>query len=169
MIRKVFATSLVALFISSAPALAAENNEMKAAAIVIPTPPEGQGQVVFFRAGGTGFAIGCSVNENGQKVSSLGAGRYFVMVARPGRHEFTVKSEAQDSLALEVEAGETQYATCRMKMGLIVARPDLAPSTEAAFRKNGKLKLVDAEDMGPGEGALRPDQLAAAISTSSEK
>ena len=49
-----------------------------------------------------------------------------------------------------------------------LARPDLAPSTEAEFRKHGKLKLVDAEDMGPGEGALRPDQLAAAISASSK-
>jgi hypothetical protein len=168
MIRKVLVSSVIALFISSAPALAAETSEVKAASITIPSPPEGQGQVVFFRTGGTGFAVGCSVNENGQKVSSLGAGRYFVMVAPPGRHEFTVKSEAKDSLALEVEAGETQYVTCRMKMGLIVARPDLAPSTEAAFRKNAKLKLVDAEDMGPGEGALRPDQLAAAISASSK-
>jgi len=168
MIRKVLVSSVIALFISSAPALAAETSEVKAASITIPSPPEGQGQVVFFRTGSMGLAIGCSVNENGQKVSSLGAGRYFVMVAPPGRHEFTVKSEAKDSLALEVEAGETQYVTCRMKMGLIVARPDLAPSTEAAFRKNTKLKLVDAEDMGPGEGALRPDQLAAAISASSK-
>ena len=168
MIRKVFATTVIAIFISSAPALAAEKSDIKDAPIAIPAPPEGQGQVVFFRTGGAGFAVGCSVNENGQKVSSLGAGRYFVMVAPPGRHEFTVKSEAKDSLALEVEAGETQYVTCRMKMGLIVARPDLAPSTEAAFRKNAKLKLVDAEDMGPGEGALRPDQLAAAISASSK-
>lgn len=168
MIRKVLVSSVIALFISSAPALAAEKSDMKDAPIAIPAPPEGQGQVVFFRTGGAGFAVGCSVNKNGQKVSSLGAGRYFVMVAPPGRHEFTVKSEAKDSLALEVEAGETQYVTCRMKMGLIVARPDLAPSTEAAFRKNAKLKLVDAEDMGPGEGALRPDQLAAAISASSK-
>jgi hypothetical protein len=169
MIHKVLISSVMTLFISSASALAAEPSEVNDAPIVIPAPPEGQGQVVFFRPGGTGFAVGCSVNEKGQKVSSLGAGRYFVMVAGPGRHEFTVKSEAKDTLALEVEAGETQYATCRMKMGLIVARPDLAPSTEAAFRKHAKLKLVDAEDMGPGEGALRPDQLAAAISTSSEK
>jgi hypothetical protein len=168
MIRKVLVSSVIALFISSAPALAAEKSDMKDAPTAIPAPPEGKGQVVFFRTGGAGFAVGCSVNENGQKVSSLGAGRYFVMVAPPGRHEFTVKSEAKDSLALEVEAGETQYVTCRMKMGLIVARPDLAPSTEAAFRKNAKLKLVDAEDMGPGQGALRPDQLAAAISASSK-
>ncbi|WP_295499326.1 hypothetical protein [Sphingorhabdus sp. EL138] len=169
MIRKVLVSSVMTLFISSAPALAVETSEAKNAPIAIPAPPEGQGQVVFFRPGGTGFAVGCSVNEKGQKVSSLGAGRYFVMVAGPGRHEFTVKSEAKDNLALEVEAGETQYATCRIKMGIMIGRPDLAPSTEAEFRKHGKLKLVDADDMGPGEGALRPDQLTAAISTSSEK
>jgi hypothetical protein len=169
MIRKVFATTVIALFISSAPVLAAETSEVKGAPIAIPAPPEGQGQVVFFRPGGMGLALGCSVNEKSQKVSSLGAGRYFVMVAQPGRHQFTVKSEASDSLALEVEAGETQYAICRIKMGLIVGRPDLAPSTEAAFRKHSKLKLVDGEDMGPGEGALRPDQLAAAILASSKK
>ncbi len=169
MIRKVFTSSVTALVISSTPVWAAQKSEAQADPIAIPTPPEGKGQVVFFRPGGTGFAIGCLVNEKGQKVSSLGAGRYFVMVAGPGRHEFTVKSEAKDTLALEVEAGETQYATCRIKMGIMIGRPDLAPSTEAEFRKHGKLKLVDADDMGPGEGALRPDQLAAAISTSSEK
>ena len=116
-----------------------------------------------------GFAIGCSVNEKGQRVSSLGAGRYFVMVAGPGRHEFTVKSEAKDSLAIEAEAGKIQYAICRIKMGIMVGRPDLALTNEAEFRQHIKLKLVDADDMGPGEGALRPEQLAAALLASSEK
>ena len=169
MIRNAFVTSLAALALSSTPALAVEKSEATAAPIAIPAPPEGKGQVVFFRPGAMGFAIGCSVNENGQKVSSLGAGRYFIMVAGPGRHAFSVKSEAKDTLALEVEAGETQYATCRIKMGIMVGRPDLAPSTEAEFRQHNKLKLVDADDMGPGEGALRPDQIAAALGTASEK
>ncbi|WP_204349284.1 hypothetical protein, partial [Klebsiella pneumoniae] len=71
--------------------------------IAIPAPPAGKGQIVFYRPGGAGFAIGCSVNEKGQKVSSLGAGKYFIMVTEPGRHEFSVKSEAKDMLALEVE------------------------------------------------------------------
>lgn len=110
-----------------------------------------------------GFAIGCSVNENGQKVSSLGAGKYFIMVADPGRHEFTVKTEAKDVLALEVEPDETQFAKCRMKMGLMVGRPDIAPSTEAEFRAAKGLKLVDADDMGPAPGALRPEELTAAL------
>ncbi len=133
------------------------------APITIPAPPAGKGQIVFFRPGGMGMALGCSVNEKGQKVSSLGAGRYFIMVAEPGRHEFTVKSEAKDVLALEVEADETQYASCKIKMGIVVGRPDIRPATEEEFRKHGKLKLVDVDDMGPGEGALRPEQIAQAL------
>ena len=156
------ALGLLALATISAPAVAkdkAKVGSIPTDAIVIPTPPAGMGQIVFFRPGGTGFAIGCSVNENGQKISSLGAGRFFIMTATPGRHEYTVKSEAKDTLALNVEDGETQYATCRIKMGIMVGRPDISPSSRDDFLKTKKLKLVDADDMGPGEGALRPDQL----------
>ena len=85
------------------------------------------------------------------------------MVTEPGRHEFTVKSEAKDVLALEVEPDETQYASCKIKMGIMVGRPDIRPATEAEFRAAKKLKMVDADDMGPGEGALRPEQVAAAL------
>lgn len=131
--------------------------------IVVPAPPPGKGQIVFFRPGGMGFAVGCSVNENGQKISSLGAGKYFIMVADPGRHEFSVKSEAKDVLALEVEPDETQFASCKIKMGIMVGRPDIRPATEAEFRLQTKLKLVDADDMGPGPGALTSEQIAAAL------
>ena len=134
---------------------AAAQDKEKGEAVALPALPDGMGQIVFFRPGGGGFAIGCSVNENGEKVSSLGAGRYFVMQTTPGRHEFTVKSEAKDVLALEVEEGETQYAKCKIKMGILVGRPDLAPATEAEFLK-GKFKIVDADDMGPAPGAVRP-------------
>jgi hypothetical protein len=156
-----FAFAAVALVMVSAPAVAGA--EDPTAPISIPAPPAGKGQIVFFRPGGMGFAVGCSVHEKGQKVSSLGAGKYFVMVAEPGRHEFAVKSEAKDMLALEVEADETQYATCKIKMGIMVGRPDIRPSTESDFRAAKKLKMVDAEDMGPGESALRPDQITAAL------
>lgn len=151
-----------ALIAGSAPAMASET-AVNAAAIAIPAPPAGKGQVVFFRPGGMGFALGCSVNENGQKVSSLGAGTYFVMVADPGKHEFSVKTEATDKLALEVEPDETQFAKCRIKMGIMVGRPDLAPATEDEFRKSKKLKMVDADDMGPGPGALSQAQITAAL------
>jgi Protein of unknown function (DUF2846) len=134
------------------------------APVRIPPPPAGKGQIVFYRTGTImGAAMGCSVNEKGQKISSLGSGRYFILVTDPGRHEYMVKSEAKDFLALEVEADETQYAMCRIKMGLMAGRPDLRPSTQAEFVKAGTDRLVDADDMGPGPGALRPDQVAAAL------
>lgn len=151
------------LLACAAPAVAADT---PVTPIALPKPPAGKGQIVFFRPSGMGFAVGCSVHESGQKVSSLGAGKYFVMVTTPGRHEFTVKSEAKDTLALEVEPDETQYASCKIKMGVIVGRPDLRPATEEEFRKSPKLKLVDADDIGPGPGALRPDELKAAIDAS---
>lgn len=152
--------------LSSAPAFAAKSkNEEKeqAAPIAIPAPPAGKGQIVFFRPGGMGFALGCSVNENGEKISSLGAGRYFIMVAEPGTHQFSVKSEAKDTLGLLVEPDETQFAKCKIKMGIVVGRPDIQPATEEEFRKQKNLKLVDEEDMGPAPGALRPAELTAAL------
>lgn len=158
--------AIAALSLTATPALAKDQTDKEksaAAPIAIPAPPAGKGQIVFFRPGGMGFALGCSVNENGQKLSSLGAGKYFILVTTPGKHEYTVKSEAKDTLALEVEADETQYAKCRIKMGIMVGRPDLAPATEAEFREKGGLKMVDDDDMGPGPGALRKADVEAAL------
>lgn len=166
---KLFALGALPVALFSSPLHATEKNNQAAITIPIPSPPPGQSQIVFYRPSGMGFALGCSVNENGQKVSSLGAGRYFVMLAEPGRHEFTVKSEAKDTLALELKADETQFARCQIKMGIMVGRPDLKASNEVEFRKHPTLKLVDEDDMGPGEGALRPAQLAAALAASAPK
>jgi hypothetical protein len=156
LIAAAFAASLCAI----APVHAADS----AAPVAIPAPPPGKGQIVFFRSGTImGAAMGCSVHQNGQKISSLGAGKYFVMVADPGRHEFSVQSEAKDLLALEVEPDETQFAACKIKMGIMAGRPDIRPATEAEFRAQKNPKMVDAEDMGPAPGALRPEQVAAAL------
>ncbi|MBC2664977.1 hypothetical protein H7F51_05575 [Novosphingobium flavum] len=155
--RAVLAASLA--LGAAAPAFAADK-----APVVIPPPPAGKGQIVFYRTGTImGAAMGCAVNEKGQKISSLGSGRYFILVTEPGRHEYMVKSEAKDFLALEVEPDETQYALCKIKMGIMAGRPDLAPSTEEAFKASHTDRLVDADDMGPGPGALRPDEVKAAL------
>jgi hypothetical protein len=159
--------AVAALSLSASPVMAKDKKEKEddagAGPATIPAPPAGKGQIVFYRPGGMGWALGCSVNEKGQKLSSLGAGRYFILVTDPGRHEYTVKSEAKDVLALEVEADETQYAKCRIKMGIMVGRPDLAPGSEAEFKEKNKWKLVDDDDMGPGPGALRKADLEAAL------
>ncbi|OYW16144.1 MAG: hypothetical protein B7Z39_02535 [Novosphingobium sp. 12-64-8] len=144
---------------------ATENAKQSGADIKLPAPPAGKGQVVFFRKGGlSGSAVACTVHENNKKVSSLGGGRYFILVTEPGRHEFAVKTEATDKLALEIEADETQFASCVIKMGFMVGRPDIKPATDADFRSMKSLRLVDADDMG--EGALRPEQVSAGVPAS---
>lgn len=155
--HKYLVTMLGAALLSSAvPAAAVE--KVDASTIELPAPAAGKGQVVFFRKGGlVGSAVNCTVFENGEKVSSMGGGRYFILVTEPGRHEFTVKSESKDSLAIEVEPDERQFVSCKIKMGIMVGRPDIRPATEAEFRE-ATLGLVDADDM-VAEGVLRPDQV----------
>ncbi len=141
----------------SAPS-AAETAAPAADAIVIPAPPKGKGEVVFFRSGTfIGGGISCAVSEGGKKVSSLPPGEYFIAVADPGKHSYAVSSEVTNSLNLEVEADEVQYADCHVKMGILAGRPVLAPATVEAFtaQSHKGLKMVSASRMG--EGALRPD------------
>ena len=157
------ATALSMFSSISADAQTAKKDKLKVNTIQLPSPPKGKGQIVFFRGSGGGVIVGCSVNENGQKVSSLGDNKYFVMVTDPGRHEFAVKSEAKDVLAIEVEPDETQFVECRIKMGMVIGRPDMAPAVEENFRKKRTLTMVDADDMGPGLGALRPEDVQAAL------
>lgn len=108
----------------------------------IPVPPEGKGQVIFFRKGGLfGAAISCAVHENGAKLTSLPPGKYYVHVAEPGIHQYSVKSEATDTLRMEIEPGETYYSQCTISMGVMAGRPNLSPSDKSVFEKLGaKLK-----------------------------
>jgi hypothetical protein len=142
---KIILPVAAALAALASPAIAAEPAPVAPTAIA--APPEGKGQIVFFRRGGIGPLISCAVSENGARVSRLPPGKYFVLVTTPGAHSYTVSSEAKDTLNLEVEAGETQYAKCNIRMGIVAGRPNLAPSTKEEFDKGaGKLKLVEPED-----------------------
>lgn len=142
---KIILPVAAALAALASPAIAAEPAPV--APIAVAAPPEGKGQIVFFRRGGIGPLISCAVSENGTRVSRLPPGKYFVLVTTPGAHSYTVSSEAKDTLNLEVEAGETQYAKCNIRMGILAGRPNLAPSTKEEFDKGaGKLKLVEPED-----------------------
>jgi hypothetical protein len=117
---------------------------------IIPAPPAGKGQIVFYRSGGSGMMLGCGVNTQGERISALGAGRYFILPVEPGALSYTVKSEATDSLTLEVGPDETAYVKCSIKMGIVVGRPDLALGSKDDFdQRSPKLKYVDADDVGP--------------------
>lgn len=132
----------------AAPTLLAQESE----GYQIPTPPEGMGQIIFYRTGGlSGAALGCAVFDSGEeeKLSSLGAGRYFVLHSEPGARDFSVKSlETKDAITLEVEEGETQFVRCKIKAGFLSGRANISPSSEKEFRrKYKKPKLVDDDDM----------------------
>lgn len=137
---------------AAAPAALAETKTEADAELAIPAPPPGKGQVLFYRTGGiSGAALGCAVFDVGaeDKLSSLGAGKYFILVSEPGPRSFTAKSlETKDAITLEIEPDETQFVRCKIKAGFMAGRADLAPSTESEFRTRHKNpKLVDAEDM----------------------
>lgn len=119
-----------------APALAAAADED--AAPTIAPPPPGMGQVVFYRSSRMGALVSCRVHENGEVVNRLPPGRYFVHPTTPGAHEYSVRSEARDTLRLEVEEGETYYVRCAIGMGIGVGRPNLSPQTRADFERRGR-------------------------------
>lgn len=155
---------LSASLLIAAPALAqAEAKRVPGTPVpaTLPAPAEGKSQIRFWRSGSMmGGALGCGVNMGTERISALGAGRYFLLDIEPGAHEFNAKSEAKDVLNLEVEPGEVQYVKCTIRMGVMVGRPNLSPSNEAEFnQRRGDLRYVDSDDVGP---RVLPDPGAAA-------
>jgi hypothetical protein len=121
----------------------------KKAPAVIGAPEVGKGQIVFYRTGGfVGAAISCNVRENDALIGGLSGGKYFVVQAQPGKHTYTTKSEAKDTLNMEVESGETYYVRCTIGAGVMAGRPNLSPVDKAAFdEKSGGLKLKTADQL----------------------
>jgi hypothetical protein len=98
-------------------------------------PPSGDmGTVVFFRESKfAGAAVSFKVREGERELGKLSSGTYFTMQVPTGAHAFTVHSEAKDVLNLEIERGETYYVRGSISMGLLMGRPNLAPSDAATF------------------------------------
>jgi hypothetical protein len=134
-------------FAMAAPACAAEE-EAPAAPAVIPAPPAGMSNIVFFRPNAMGMAISCNIRENGKMLGTTNNGRYWVLTTTPGKHTFTTKSEATDTLNIEAEPDETQYVKCKIAMGIMAGRPNLSPATKADFdEKADKIKMSDPDKM----------------------
>jgi hypothetical protein len=116
--------------------------------IAIPPPPQGQGQVVFFR-GKSRVSVGewFNVREDGQVLGKLTNGAYFVRVTPPGVHTFTAKLEPElkDRLSIKVDPGETYFVEGAVTGGLVIGAANLTPSTRERFNQAAKnLKLADA-------------------------
>lgn len=114
------------------------------AATGIAAPSGDMGNVVFFRASKfVGGMVSFKVREGEQELGKLSSGTYFVANVPAGAHAFTVHSEAKDILNLEVERGQTYYVQGSISMGVMVGRPNLAPSDAATFASL-KDKLKDS-------------------------
>ena len=114
-------------------------------------PPEGKGQIVFFRPSKfVGGGVGYKVREDEIELGKLSNGSYFVHVAEPGAHAYVVHSEAKDVLNIEVEAGETYFVVGGVTMGILAGRPNLSPSDQAAFTAIAA-KLKPAKPLKPNK------------------
>lgn len=114
--------------------VAVETVETPAAALPngISPPPEGKGQVVFYRPSRfVGAALSFTVRESDVALGRLPNGRYFVHVAEPGIHEYEIGRN--DTMRMEIEPGETYYAVQSTQMGIVAGRAVLSPSDQAAF------------------------------------
>jgi hypothetical protein len=116
-----------------------------APAAPVAAPPSGDvGTIVFFRESKfVGGAVSFKVREGEQELGKLSSGTYFIAHVPPGPHAYTVHSEAKDVLNLEIERGQTYYVQGSISMGVMVGRPNLAPSDEATFNSM-KAKLKDS-------------------------
>lgn len=98
----------------------------------ISAPPEGKGQIVFFRPNRfVGAALSFTVRESEQDLGRLPNARYFVHVAEPGVHEYEIGRN--DTLRLEIEPGTIYYVIQNTQMGIVAGRAVISPSDQTAF------------------------------------
>lgn len=106
-----------------------------AASAAIGTPEPGKALVVFFRPSAfKGAAIGFIVREGEAELGKLRNANFFTVQVEPGKHEYTVHSEAKDITTIEAEEGETYFLSGEINMGFMAGRPNLSPSDLNAFR-----------------------------------
>ncbi len=106
-----------------------------AATAAIGTPEPGKALVVFFRPSAfKGAAIGFIVREGETELGKLRNANFFTLQVEPGKHEYTVHSEAKDVTTIEAEEGETYFLSGEINMGFMAGRPNLSPSDLTAFR-----------------------------------
>lgn len=119
----------------------------------LPARAPGKGQIVFFRPGSImGMALGCTVREGDAEIARLGSGKFYVIDAAPGRHEYVSKGEGTDKLALEIEEDETYFVKCNIGAGIMAGRANLSPSDRDAFAKKAKgLKMWTGPKGDDGE------------------
>jgi Protein of unknown function (DUF2846) len=129
------ALSSAAFSQDAAPAAAAAVTAPDEASAAIGAPEVGKALVVFFRPSAfKGGAIGFIVREGETELGKLKNANYFTAQVTPGKHDYTVHSEAKDVTTIEAEEGETYFLSGEINMGFMAGRPNLSPSDLEAFK-----------------------------------
>ncbi len=106
---------------------------------VVGKPEDGKALVVFFRANRfAGAGVNFKVREGEVELGKLKSGSYILAQVEPGKHTYTVHSEAKDVTNIEVEAGETYFISGSISMGFMSGRPNLTPSDALKFQSEMK-------------------------------
>ncbi len=119
---------------------------------MFPAPPAGKAQIVFYRSGGMGTAINCTVHEHKgatqQDLSKLTGNRYFIHVTEPGRHTYWVSNGTEDDQAMTVTADKTYLVRCQISAGgAWMGQPAINQSTLSEFEQHkAKLKPMAQDD-----------------------
>jgi hypothetical protein len=147
-----FMALAAAVAFSAVPAMAQDEAPITTKSGTVGAAPAGKAQIVFWRPGTIiGAALGCTVHEGegmeGTTIARLGAGKYWVHVAEPGKHVFWTTGEKTDTLNMEVEPDETYFVRCSIGMGIMSGRAQVSPSDRAAFTAKAKgMKLWEKKD-----------------------
>jgi hypothetical protein len=108
------------------------------------SPKPGQGQVIFFRPKSVSFSEKCHIRERGAMIGRVGNGRYFILSASPGAHQYATKVISEAAVSVTVEQGKTSFVKCKIGEGISIGRPLLYLSDRASFDE--KLSSMAIED-----------------------
>ena len=119
--------------------------------------------VYIYRNENFGAAIRMDVLVDGQTIGQSAAKTYFYVDLAPGKHTFMSKSENEDTLTLDLVAGNLYYIWQEVKMGLLYARTKLNLMTETVG-KSGVLECQLAAATPLMSSSPTPTQATASIS-----
>lgn len=87
--------------------------------------PSDKAIVYIYRPSGMGALVYYDVKANGKVVTTLYSGTYFPYAADPGEIEFSAKTEASDSVTIDVKASQTYFLKGTVGVGFFVGHPHL--------------------------------------------
>src|SRR5437773_2374430 len=105
--------------------------------------PSGKALVYIYRSSGMGALVSYDVKANGKVVTTLYSGTYYPYVSDPGEIEFSAKTEASDSVTIDVKAGQTYFLKGTVGVGFFVGHPHLTVvQAEEAEKEIGDRKQI---------------------------